>query len=181
MESIRAVEIYQPESDTWVAAANMELGLSRFDSAVLGNKMYVTEGWTWPFMFSPRGGVYDLERNTWSEMSQGMREGWSGLSVVLGDKLFVISEYGDCPMKMYVNDKDTWQYVGGDKFPRDAMQRPFAVSGVEERIYVVSCGLHVAIGKVVFEGVEVKVEWEVVVAPKAFQELSPCNCQVLYA
>ncbi|KAJ7966044.1 F-box/kelch-repeat protein [Quillaja saponaria] len=181
MESIRAVEIYDPENDTWAGAAKMDMGLTRYDSAVLGKKMYVTEGWTWPFMFSPRGGVYNLEKDTWQEMSKGMREGWSGLSVVLGDRLFVISEYGDCPIKMYVKDDDTWQNVGGDKFPRDRMQRPFAVTGMEGRIFVVSRGLHAAIGKVVIEGVEVKVEWEVVVAPKAFHQLSPCNCELVYA
>ncbi|XVF48186.1 hypothetical protein PTKIN_Ptkin03bG0170300 [Pterospermum kingtungense] len=181
-DSITSVECYDPQKDTWGSVAKMRTGLARYDSAVVGNKMYVTEGWTWPFLFSPRGGVYDLENDTWQEMKDGMKEGWTGVSAVLSDRLFVISEHGDCPMKVYNPDHDAWQYVGGDRFPRDAMQRPFAVSGAEGKIYVVSSGLNVAIGKV-FEGQngEFFAEWEVVAAPKAFRDFSPSSCQVLYA
>ncbi|KAK9266058.1 hypothetical protein L1049_018467 [Liquidambar formosana] len=180
--SMSTVECYDPDKDTWVAAAKMRMGLARSDAAVVGNKLCVTEGWTWPFEFLPRGGVYDGDRDTWQEMNVGMRDGWTGISVVLGGRLFVISEHGDCRMKVYVPDDDTWQYVGGERFPCEAVKRPFAVSGVEGRIYVVSRGLHVAVGRVSERGKnELWVEWEVVEAPKAFHDLSPCNCQVLYA
>lgn len=181
-DSITAAECYDPVNDTWTPVAKMRIGLCRYDSAVVGNKMYVTEGWTWPFMFSPRGGVYDPEKDTWQELRDGMREGWTGLSVVLGDRLFVISEHGDCPMKVYLPDIDTWQYVGGDRFPREAMRRPFAVSGAEGKVYVVSHGLNVAIGRI-YEAKkeEYCVEWEVVAAPHAFTDFSPSNCQVLFA
>lgn len=181
-ESIATAECYDPESDTWTAAATIDTGLAKYESAVVGNKMYVTEGWSWPCNFSPRGRVYDPDEDTWRGMSKGMREGWSGLSVVLDGRMFMISEYGDCPMKVYVPDDDTWRYVGGEKLPRDAMKRPFAVNGVEGRIYVVSCGLNVAVGRL-FEGPkwEFKVEWNVVPAPEAFHGFSPLNCQVLYA
>ncbi|KAH1067223.1 hypothetical protein J1N35_032210 [Gossypium stocksii] len=181
-DSITSVECYDPRKDTWEHVAKMRVGLARYDSAVVGSKLYVTEGWTWPFLFSPRGSVYDLENDTWQEMKDGMKEGWTGVSVVVGDRLFVISEYGDCPMKVYVPDRDAWQYVGGDKFPREAMQRPFAVSGVEGRIYVVSSGLNVAMGTPI-EGQngEFTAKWEVVAAPKAFYDFSPLSCQVLYA
>ncbi|XP_041019424.1 F-box protein AFR [Juglans microcarpa x Juglans regia] len=182
-DQITAAEGYDPESDTWTEVATLGMRLVRYDSAVVENRMYVTEGWTWPFRYSPRGGVYDPDENRWRMMSKGMREGWSGLSVVLGGRLFVISEYGDCPMKVYVPDDDTWRYVGGEKLPREAMKRPFAVNGVEGRIYVVSRGLHVAVGKV-FEGNnkkwEFRVEWEVMAAPETFNGFSPLNCQVLY-
>lgn len=181
-ESITAVECYDPENDTWMELANLPLGLARYDSAVVGHKMYVTEGWTWPFLFSPRGAVYDFQRDTWQMMSDGMREGWTGISVVLDGRLFVISEHGDCPMKLYIPESDTWQYVGGDKLPRGLMQRPFAVSGAEGRIFVVSCGLNVAIGRI-YDEADGKccAEWEVVCAPEAFKEFAPSNCQVVYA
>ncbi|CAK7354186.1 unnamed protein product [Dovyalis caffra] len=181
-DSITAVECYNSENGKWGPAAKMRTGLARYDSAVVGNKMYVTEGWTWPFARSPRAGIYDAEKDAWQEMSCGMREGWTGLSVVLYGRLFVIPEHGDCPMKVYDPDLDTWQRVGGDRFPREAMQRPLAVNGVEGKVYVASCGLNVAMGNV-FEGDsgEFSVKWQVVVAPKAFQDFSPSNCQVLYA
>ncbi|KAE8658661.1 F-box protein AFR [Hibiscus syriacus] len=181
-DSITSVECYDPQKDTWKPMAKMRTVLARYDSAVVGNKMYVTEGWTWPFLFSPRGRVYDPDNDMWREMPDGMKEGWTGVSVVLGDTLFVISEHGDCPMKVYVPDHDAWQYVAGDKFPREAMQRPFAVSGVEGKIYVVSSGLNVAIGRV-YRGLngEFLAEWQVTAAPKAFHDFSPSTCQVLYA
>ncbi|XP_059460498.1 F-box protein AFR [Corylus avellana] len=180
-ESIATAECYDPESDTWTAAATIDTRLARYESAVVGNKMYVTEGWSWPFKFSPRGRVYDPDENTWQGMSKAMREGWSGLSVVLDGRMFMISEYGDCPMKVYVPDDDTWRYVGGEKFPREAMKRPYVVNGVEGRIYVVSSGLNVAVGRL-FEAEkwEFKAEWSVVAAPEAFHGFSPLNCQVLY-
>ncbi|KAJ8758765.1 hypothetical protein K2173_000486 [Erythroxylum novogranatense] len=181
-DSITAVECYSPENDTWTPAAKMHMALARYDSAVVGNRMYVTEGWTWPFMFSPRACLYDPEADTWQVMRDGMREGWTGLSVVLDDRLFVISEHGDCPMKVYVPDKDAWLYVGGGRFPREAMKRPFAVGGVEGKVYVVSCGLNVAVGKVrETDKWEFNVEWEMLTAPKAFHDFSPSTCQVLYA
>ncbi|KAI4316216.1 hypothetical protein L6164_024215 [Bauhinia variegata] len=181
-DSVGEVEVYDPENDTWAGAARIDTGLAPYDSAAVGNKIYVTEGWTWPFIFSPRGAVYDAERDKWQEMKPGMREGWTGLSAVVGDKVLVLSEYGDCPVKVYDEEDDTWRYVGGDRFPREKIQRPFAVNGVEGRMYVVSCGLNVAIGSVVFEGKQVeKVMWEVLEAPDAFRDLSPSNCQVLHA
>ncbi|KAE8700291.1 F-box protein AFR [Hibiscus syriacus] len=181
-DSNTCVESYDPQTDTWEQVSKMRVRLARYDSAVVGGKMYVTEGWTWPFLFSPRGGVYDPESDTWQEMKDGMKEGWSGVSVVVCDRLFVISEYGDCPMKVYVPDRDKWLYVGGDKFPRETIQRPFAVSAVEGKIYVVSSGLNVAIGSA-SEGPngEFIAKWDVVAAPEAFRDLSPSSCQVLYA
>lgn len=181
-DSIRTVECYDHENDTWKSVSKMPTALARYDSAVVGNKMYVTEGWTWPFMFSPRGGVYDPDKDTWQEMRPGMREGWTGISVVLGDRLFVISEHGDCPMKVYDPDEDTWRYVGGERFPCEALKRPFAASGLEGRIYVVACGLNVGIGRV-YEAArsDLKVEWQVLPAPNAFHGFSPSSCQLLFA
>lgn len=138
----------------------------------------------WPFMLSPRGVVYDPDEDTWQEMRRGMRDGWTGVSVVVGERLLVISEYGDCPMKVYDPDEDTWRYVSGDKFPCEALRRPFAASGVEGNIYVVACGLNVGIGRLSECGGgkgDLKVEWQVVPAPSAFRGFSPSSCQVLYA
>ncbi|KAJ4953227.1 hypothetical protein NE237_030059 [Protea cynaroides] len=186
MDSVSTVECYDPAKDTWMSVANMRFGLAKYDAAVVGNKMYVTEGWTWPFSFSPRGGVYDGEKGTWEEMSIGMREGWTGISVVLGDRLFVITEHGSCRLKVYMDEMDTWEYVDGGEFPSETLKRPFAVCGVEGKIYVVCSGLDVGVGSV-YEREErggerkVRVEWELVRAPKAFNDLIPSNSQVIYA
>ncbi|KAH7573966.1 hypothetical protein ACOSP7_007926 [Xanthoceras sorbifolium] len=183
-EAITAVECYNPDSDTWTEVAKLRTGLARYDSAVVGSSMYVTEGWTWPFMFSPRATVYDAKMDRWQLMRDGLKEGWTGISFVLDDTLFVISEHGDCPMKWYIPDVDTWQYVGGDRFPCDTVRRPFAVSGLEGRIYVVASDLNVAVGRIYpnqNENDAFCVEWKVMGAPKAFKHLAPSSCQVLFA
>ncbi|KAJ0233299.1 F-box protein AFR [Hirschfeldia incana] len=182
-EATKDVETYDPENDTWKASARLPMVLAKYDSAVIGKEMLVTEGWAWPFMFPPMGQVYDLDKDTWREMSGGMKEGWTGVSVVIRGRLFVISEHGDCPMKVYSSDDDTWRYVSGDKLPRKAMRRPFAVAGVEDRVYVVGEGLSVAEGRV-SEGQngEFSVEWRMMVASshQARAQFSPASCHVLY-
>lgn len=179
-DTTTSMECYEPDTATWAPVAEMRCGLARYDTAVIASKMYVTEGWTWPFSFSPRGGVYDSEKNVWEEMSLEMREGWTGISVVHDEKLFVISEHGECRVKYYLRETDTWHFVGGKGFPYGEVQRPFCVSGVEGKIYVVSCGLNVVVGSVYEEGKLLGIDWEVVKAPKAFQEFVPSNSQIVY-
>ncbi|KAL1194050.1 F-box protein AFR [Cardamine amara subsp. amara] len=181
-EATTAVESYDPENDTWTALTKVPMVLAKYDSAVIGKTMCVTEGWAWPFMFPPTGQVYDSEEDTWREMSGGMKEGWTGVSVVIRDKLFVISEHGDFPMKVYSSDDDTWSYVSGEKLPREVMRRPFAVTGADDRVFVVAGGLNVAEG-IVSEGQngEFSVKWRMMVSsPKASSQFSPAYCHLIY-
>ncbi|KAF8111825.1 hypothetical protein N665_0072s0037 [Sinapis alba] len=181
-EATTDVESYDPESDTWKESAKLPMVLAKYDSAVIGREMLVTEGWAWPFMFPPMGQVFDSDKDTWREMSGGMKEGWTGVSVVIRERLFVISEHGDFPMKVYSSDDDTWRYVSGEKLPRKTMRRPFAVTGADDRVFVVAEGLNVAEGKM-SEGQngEFSVEWRVITSsPQARTQFSPASCHVLY-
>ncbi|WVZ20218.1 hypothetical protein V8G54_007540 [Vigna mungo] len=183
--------VYDPESNTWQEGSELEGELERYEAVAAGGRVYVTEGWWWPFMFRPRGWVYEMERDTWQEMGIGMREGWSGVGVAVGGRVFMIAEYGDSPVKVYDEVHDTWCPVAGGRFPREVMKKPFCATGLDDRIYVASCGLNVAIGiveKVSNMEQDVKgstadlcVTWQVVEAPRAFREFSPCSCQVMYA
>lgn len=194
----RGTGIYDPEKDKWTRGAALSGELKRYEAAAVEGRVYVTEGWCWPFTRRPRGWAYDSERDTWREMREGLRDGWTGVSVAVEGKLFVIAEYGDLPVKFYDEGTDTWRCVGGDRFPREAMQRPFCGRGLDGKIYVISSGFNVAIGSVVFvnnvpqhdshndnnnggQGVGVELTWQVVEAPPAFREFSPSSCQVLYA
>ncbi|RDX63676.1 F-box protein AFR, partial [Mucuna pruriens] len=172
-------DIYDAESETWREGERLGGELERYEVAAMGGRVYATEGWCWPFMFRPRGWVYEVEKDTWREMGVGMREGWTGVSVAVGGRLFVIAEYGDSPVKVYDEDCDTWRCVGGGRFPREIIKRPFSATGLDDRIYVASLGLNVAIGSVSGggKGVELNVTWQVVEAPSAFLEFSPCSCQ----
>ncbi|KAG2259097.1 hypothetical protein Bca52824_078391 [Brassica carinata] len=86
-------------------------------------------------------------------------------------------------MKVYSSEDDTWRYVSGEKLPRKTMRRPFAVAGVEDRVFVVGEGLNVAEGRV-DEGQngEFSVEWRMIASSshQARTQFSPASCHVLY-
>lgn len=176
-----SVECYDTERGRWGKVANMRRGLARYDAAVIGRKLFVTEGWSWPFSFSPRGAVYDVDRDTWEEMSAGMKEGWTGWSAVVEDRLFVVSEHGDCKVKVYSPVEDAWRYVVGEGVPRQ-LKKPYVVCGLDGCIFVVAGGLDVGIGRVERrQGGVWTIDWKVVVGPTAFENFAPSDPQVLYA
>lgn len=174
--------IYDPESDTWKRGAQFTGELRRYETVVNGGKMYLTEGWWWPFAVRPRGWVYELESDTWSKMREGMKDGWTGVSVTVCGRVLMIPEV-DLPVKVYDEMTDTWRCVGGERLPRNGMKKPFIAKGLEDQIYVVWHGLKVVIGNVVVvDDDHVKVTWQVLEGPaEAFGELSPSSCQVVYA
>ncbi|RWR91383.1 F-box protein AFR [Cinnamomum micranthum f. kanehirae] len=180
-ESLPSAECYDPERGRWGPVANLRRGLMRYDSAVMGRKLYVTEGWSWPFTFSPRGEVYDVDKDTWQEMSAGMKEGWTGTGAVVGDKLFVVPEHGDCRVKVYSPEDDRWRQVIGEGVPRQLL-KPYVACGLEGCLYVMARGLDVGVGRLEMgPGGEWTVDWEIVAGPPGSVDYGPSNCQVLYA
>ncbi|CAL5039746.1 unnamed protein product [Urochloa decumbens] len=191
-------EVFDPEAGRWLPAAPRRgAAVARYDAAAAGGRLYVTEGWAWPFERAPRGAVYDAAADSWREMARGMREGWTGSCAVAGGRMYIVAEYGEWRLKRYDEAADEWRMVEGGGVPPE-VRRPHVVAGEvgevaggRRRIYVVGAGLDVAVGTVsavakaattaagVVEG-EV-VEWEVVKGPAEFTGLAPCNAQVLYA
>ncbi|XP_045807349.1 F-box protein AFR [Trifolium pratense] len=177
-------DIYDPENDTWKRCSKFTGELDRYEMVVNGGKLYVTEGWWWPFAVRPRGWVYELENDTWREMGDGMKDGWTGVSVSVCGRVFMIPDV-DLAMKVYDEVTDTWRCVGGERLPRERMKKPFVVRGLGDRIYVVSLGLKVVIGSVVVDDSDdvcgVKVTWQVLEGTEVFGEFAPSSCQVMYA
>ncbi|KAM0844469.1 hypothetical protein ACQ4PT_057031 [Festuca glaucescens] len=185
-------EVFDPESGRWApAAVRAGAAVARYDAAACGGRLYVTEGWAWPFERAPRGSVYEAATDSWAEMARGMREGWTGSCAVSGGRMYIVAEYGEWRLKRYDAARDEWRMVAGGGVPAE-VRRPHAVagelgevSGGRRRIYVVGAGLDVAVGTVsaVRGGAEEdeRVEWEVVKGPAEFVGLAPCNAQVLYA
>jgi hypothetical protein len=186
-------EIFDPEENRWSSAAvRAGAAVARYDAAACGGRLYVTEGWAWPFERAPRGAVYEARTDSWSEMSRGMREGWTGSCAVSGGRMYIVAEYGEWRLKRYDGGRDEWRMVAGGGVPAE-VRRPHVVAGElgevgggRRRLYVVGAGLDVAVGTVYggggasAEGDE-RVEWEVVKGPAEFVGLAPCNAQVLYA
>ncbi|KAK9161462.1 hypothetical protein Syun_007803 [Stephania yunnanensis] len=173
----------------WRRVASMGIHMAAYDAAVVNGKLLVTEGWLWPFMYSPRGRVFDPVSNSWEGMPVGMREGWTGSSVVVGgEHLFVVSELEKVKLKIYDPETDSWDVVLGAPMP-EQIRKPFSLSSAGFRIFVVGSGLHVAVGylrKLKLQCGTLKdwscfVEWEVVTSPEAFCELIPSSSQILYA
>lgn len=183
-----SAEVLDPVKGQWSPIANMGTNMASYDAAVLNGKLLVTEGWLWPFYVSPRGQVYDPSTDSWENMSIGLREGWTGSSVVVQGHLFVVSELERMKLKVYDSDSDSWDTIEGPPLP-EQICKPFAVSGHDNNIYVVGRNLNVAVGQVSRvrskESCERKwsfsIHWNVVDAPKNFSDLTPSSSQVLFA
>lgn len=178
-------EVLDPENGCWRPIAQMRLNMASYDAAVLNGKLLVTEGWLWPFFVSPRGQIYDPRTNEWENMAIGLREGWTGSSVVVYGCLFVVSEHERMKLKVYDGDSDSWDTVEGPSLP-DQICKPFSVSSCDSKIYVVGRNLHVAVGQILRANLTKKklsftVVWNVVDAPEAFSHLTPSSSQVLFA
>ncbi|KAH7671761.1 F-box domain-containing protein [Dioscorea alata] len=177
---LNSVDRYDPHMDRWTEISPMRRSIERYDAAVLGRRLYITGGWKWPFEDPPRGGQYDVDDDTWQEMKAGMRTGWTGVSVVVDDKLFVVSECGAGRVKAYDEKEDTWRAVGGEGVPL-LLEKPYAACGVTGTVYVIGNGLSVGVGRVGGNGSDLNIEWELVKGSDKFADLAPVSCQLIYA
>lgn len=185
---LNSAEVMDPRKETWHFIANMKTNMASYDTAVLNRKLLVTEGWFWPFYEVPKGQIYDPRTNNWESMPAGLREGWTGPSVVVYGHLFVIPEHERIKLKVYEEDTDCWKAVEGPPLP-EQICKPFSVNCFDCRIYVVGRDFHTAVGHILGPNpgmnsattCRFSVQWQVVYAPKALSNLIPSNAQVLFA
>ncbi|XP_011005285.1 PREDICTED: F-box/kelch-repeat protein At1g30090 [Populus euphratica] len=183
-----SAEVLDPVKGNWRRIANMGTNMASYDAAVLDGKLLVTEGWLWPFFFSPRGQIYDPTTDKWENMAFGLREGWTGSSVVIYGRLFVVSELERMKLKVYDAESDSWETIEGPPLP-EQISKPFAVNAWDCKIYVVGRKLHVVVGhisRLQQKGICEKkwsfsVRWHVVDPPDSFCDLTPSSSQVLLA
>lgn len=180
-----SAEVLDPNKGIWCPVANMGTSMALYDSAVLNGKLLVTEGWFWPFYVVPRGQIYDPQTDNWENMASGLREGWTGSSVVLYGRLFVVSEHERTKLKVYDPETDSWDTVEGLPLP-EQICKPFSVDCCDNRIVVVGRNLHVAVGHIKSLHPSSKrcsfaVHWQVVDAPESLSDFTPSSAQVLFA
>lgn len=180
MFELDTAEVLNPLDGKWRSVSNMVTQMASYDAAVLNGKLLVTEGWLWPFFVSPRGQVYDPRTDQWETMAMGLREGWTGTSVVIYDRLFIVSELERMKMKVYDSVTDSWETVNGPELP-EKICRPFAVNCYGNRVYVVGRNLHLAVGSIWRSESKFGVRWEVVESPERYGDLTPSNSQILFA
>ncbi|KAH7315430.1 hypothetical protein KP509_21G049100 [Ceratopteris richardii] len=182
LHELSSAEVYNPADDQWHPIASMGTNMARYDSAILSGRLYVTEGWSWPFLSLPRGQIYDPKEDKWEDMTLGMREGWTGLSVVLNNHLYVISEHDSVKLKVFDTEGDVWKHVGGAPMPSH-MALPFSVNTIDGKLVVVAKSLHMAIGTINVneDGDPVSlIEWQSFHAPDAFSDFVPSHSVVLF-
>ncbi|XAR72475.1 hypothetical protein NMG60_11019120 [Bertholletia excelsa] len=185
---LNSAEVLDPARGTWNPIASMGTNMASYDAAVLNGKLLVTEGWFWPFYVVPRGQVYDPKTNNWGSMPAGLREGWTGSSIVVFGHLFVVTEHERTKLKVYDAGNDAWETVEGPPLP-EQICKPFSVNGSDSRIFVVGRNLHVAVGEIsrlnsasmTGKKCSFSVQWQVVDAPQDFSDLTPSSAQVLFA
>ncbi|XP_010549492.1 PREDICTED: F-box/kelch-repeat protein At1g30090 [Tarenaya hassleriana] len=182
-----SAEVMDPSDGNWHPISQMGTNMASYDAAVLNGKLLVTEGWLWPFFVSPRGQVYDPRSDSWETMAVGLREGWTGSSVVVYGRLFVVSELERMKLKVYDSDSDSWETIEGPALP-EQICKPFAVNSNGNRIFVVGRNLHVAVGNISpavknDDGGKLgfSVWWDVVESPEKFSDLTPSSSQILFA
>lgn len=181
---LSSAEMYDPAEDRWRPIASMGTNMARYDAAVLDGKLYVTEGWSWPYLLPPKGQIYDPRLDRWENMPDGMREGWTGLSVVLDSQLYIISGRDSLQLKAFDKENDSWENTAGAPMPSH-MVLPFSVSAIDGKLVVVARSLHIAIGTVsTCEDEEQKklissVEWQIINAPEMFSDFVPSHSVVL--
>ena len=190
LAELNSAEALNLRTGEWRPVASMNASMVAYDSAVLDGKLLITEGWGWPFDFSPRGMSYDPIANTWKSLAPGLREGWTGASVVLDGRLFVICEYENLKMKFYDAESDSWDIVGGPPVPRKIVL-PICVDARENQIYIVGRDLHTVIGILNREDQQVigerkgrtkttfSVRWRIHNAPDSMRGLTPSAALVL--
>ncbi|XP_072073843.1 F-box/kelch-repeat protein At1g30090-like [Arachis hypogaea] len=135
---------------------------------------------------SPRGQVYDPRTDNWKNMVVGLREGWTGSSVVVYGHLFVVSELERMKLKVYDTETDSWDAIDGPPLP-EQICKPFAINACDCHIYVVGRNFHVAVGHISRllpdENSDKKwsfsVRWHVIDAPESLSDLTPSSSHVL--
>lgn len=176
-----SAEVFDPETGVWKPIANLCTNMASYDAAVVDGKLLVTEGWFWPFYVRPMGQIYDPSTDKWGNMAAGLREGWTGSSVVMHGHLFVLTEHERTKLKVYDAETDSWSLVQGPSVP-EMICKPFCVSSWECKIYVVGHNLRVAVGTVSSgKRCRFSVQWGVVDAPETLLDFTPSIAEVVLA
>jgi N-acetylneuraminic acid mutarotase len=117
--ALTTLEVYDPTTNTWSAAAPMPAPRYQGGAGVIDNKLYVVGGWDAPITYSPKNTllIYDAANDAWSfgapiPPSASPPSGLSGDSTVgvIGGMLYVLTSengYSGYVKSFYVYDPGT--------------------------------------------------------------------------
>lgn len=92
LRELHTGEVYDAACRKWREGPGMPTEVTKFACAEWRGRLLISEGWHWPFHFSPRGFSFDLASRTWGLMEAGMCEGWTGPSFVWRSHLMAVVE-----------------------------------------------------------------------------------------
>lgn len=121
-------------------------------------------------------------------MATGLREGWTGSSVVIYGHLFEVTEHERTKVKLYDAEWESSDVVEGPPLP-EQIGRPFCVNCWEHKIYVIGQNLHVAVGRIwrLYPGTtpgkkhRFSVQWQIVATPGSHYDPRPSSAQIIFA
>lgn len=136
-----AVEVYDPQSDAWTAAAPLPVRLHHTATAVIGDRLYVIGGFTTGFLslWNPVNSAYryDPAANTWEDLPpMPTVRGALGVATI-GGKLYAVGGIGgqgnSDAVEVYDPLTDTWSRKAPLPTPRDHL----ALAAAGDHLYAI--------------------------------------------
>lgn len=69
-----------------------------------------------------KGVVYDVEKDTWEEMPEGMLAGWRGPVAAMNEEVMYALDEGKGALRKYVPERDVWEKILESERLRGAQQ-----------------------------------------------------------
>lgn len=137
VETFSAVEMYDPETDTWTTRADMPTSRGYHCANVVDGRIYVFGG---SQNSSPDGTlvpsveVYDPATDTWSQVGEMPAPRGAGFSSAVDGKIYVFGGYGGSDaVHEYDPAKDTWT----ERTPMPMWRNAHCTSALDGRILVI--------------------------------------------
>lgn len=100
----KSAQMYDSDARRWVEVEGLRSStFSRMGMSAVNykGKLHIVSG---------VGVVYDPETGKWGDMPRGMKDGWSGQSLVVDGELYVLEE-STGRLKVYEEGRDEWRFV----------------------------------------------------------------------
>ncbi|KAK6940119.1 Kelch repeat type 1 [Dillenia turbinata] len=162
---LQSAEVFDPCTGTWSEVPSMPFSKAQviptpFLADMLKpiatgmtsyrGRLYVPQSlYSWPFFVDVGGEIYDPDNNLWTEMPNGMGEGWPArqagtkLSVVVDGELYAFdpsSSSDSGKIMIYDQEEDAWKVVIGKVPIYDfaGSESPYLLAGFHGKLHVIT-------------------------------------------
>ncbi|CAN6478316.1 unnamed protein product [Victoria cruziana] len=162
---LQSAEVFDPKTENWEQVPSMPFSRAQvLPTAFLADMLKpIATGmasyrgslcvpqslYSWPFFVDVGGEIFDPETNAWTEMPNGMGEGWPArqagtkLSVVVDGELYALdpsSSLDSGRIKIYDHQEDAWRVVLGRVPVIDFTdsESPYLLAGFLGKLHVIT-------------------------------------------